>query len=69
MPNVTLHHVLTGPAAAVGAVRFDIDGASHILLAQGISVEEQSSLLGELLHPDDVIDYSTVTPAGESLAG
>ena len=58
--HITIHHILTGRAAEAGGVRFDIDGTAIILLAQGLSVDAQAELLGELLHPDDIIDYAEV---------
>lgn len=58
--RVTIHHILTGAAAEAGGVRIDVDGDAIILLAQGLSVDDQAEILGELLHPDDTIEYAEV---------
>lgn len=58
--RVTIHHVLTGAAAQAGGVRFDIDGTATILLAVNLPVEDQAEILGELLHPDDTVEYAII---------
>jgi hypothetical protein len=58
--RVAIHHILTGHAAEAGGVRFDIDDTAIILLAQNLTVETQAEILGELLGPDDVVDYADV---------
>lgn len=60
--RVTIHHVLTGAAAQAGGVRFDIDGTATILLATNLTVEDQAEILGELVHPDDTIEYAVTIP-------
>lgn len=61
--RVTIHHVLTGAAAEVGGVRFDFEGRAIILLAKDMTVDTQAEILGELLAPDDSIEYSVTVPA------
>lgn len=67
--RVTIHRVLTGAAAELGAVRFDIDNAGCILLAANLSVEAEADLLGELLRADDTVDYTVPAQATDALAG
>lgn len=63
---VTIKRILTGPAAAIGAVRFNI-GADEavILLNPDLPLHEQADLLGELLHEDDTICYDVVNIPGQ----
>lgn len=60
--NVTVHRVLTGPAAAIGGFRVNINNRAMILLAQGLTIDAESELLGELMGPEDTMAVAVYLP-------
>lgn len=55
-----------GPAAELGAVRFEVAGRKVILLHAGLTVEEQTAHLTELLRDGEVAVYTFVLPQQRS---
>lgn len=51
---------LSGEAAAAGAVRFNINGRGHVLLAHGLTVEEQASYVALFTDPWDEVVFPSV---------